>query len=150
MTEPRFLFDVRSSIGLIGAIIETLWGNAYLSSEGDLSRFDPRSIKGAPGEETAVLRRNTLDPGVDFVVLPLEADTKDLISKRLLPRLGMRKRVIHVQVEKEERLESGAYDTFHPECTWIGSCVGEALLQSLAQQGFIRSFKPLENPSGVL
>ena len=55
--------------------LRQLAGSAFVSFEGDLAGTALSSIKGATGDETQALKRNTLRPRQDFVILPLEAET---------------------------------------------------------------------------
>jgi hypothetical protein len=47
-------------------------GNAHMSFEGRLNHLRLASIPGASEEETFVLKRNTIWPKQDFIVVPLE------------------------------------------------------------------------------
>jgi hypothetical protein len=77
----------------------------------------------ASGEATAALKRNTLWPKQDFVVVPLEP----LASKTIISAIGrtVSGTIIHIQIEKHGLLQSGAYDNFHPQCIFFGSAVKE-------------------------
>ena len=52
-----------------------LVGDAHISLEGDLRGLGVMDIPGASDLETATLKRNTVRPKQDFVVVPLEATT---------------------------------------------------------------------------
>jgi hypothetical protein len=51
-----------------------LVGTARISFEGDLNATAVAHLAGASADETEILKRNTLWPKQDFVVLPLETD----------------------------------------------------------------------------
>ncbi len=110
---------VRHPMKLLAAILDEFRGDGRLSLEGDLSQCDLRGISVVANEPIGVLRRNTLYPQQDFVVLPLDADTPELIKRQILPRVGIRNRVIHLPIEKGGKLVFAAYDPFDPDCVWI-------------------------------
>src|SRR5260370_14868086 len=98
---------VRDKRGFLLAIMEELARNAHISFEGNLSNLRLGSVPGASEAETVVLKRNTLWPKQDFIVLPLEPST----GKAILSAIGgtVPKSIIHVQIENEGVLEFGAY-----------------------------------------
>ncbi|MGD0759154.1 MAG: hypothetical protein ABR921_09625 [Candidatus Sulfotelmatobacter sp.] len=132
MHSAKAQWRVRDKKRLLAAIIEKLVGDAHISFEGNLRDLELLSLPGASEQETAVLRRNTTSPKLDFVVLPLEL----LTSQSILSAVGktVPRSVLHIQVEKSGVLEFGAYDCFHPECVVFGSAVDDALLDSLISQ----------------
>ena len=111
------------------AIMEELAGNARISFEGDLSGLGLLSIEGASQEETRALRRNTLWPRQDFIVVPLEPSA----TKKILSAIGgtLPRKIIHIQIEKAGILEFATYDNFHPECIVFGHSVNHDFLEAL-------------------
>ena len=71
----RLWLVARDKPGLLIAMIRELAGNAHVSFEGDLSRCVFPPDLGPDSKETATLKRQTLVPKLDFVVLPLEPPT---------------------------------------------------------------------------
>jgi hypothetical protein len=69
------LYKVRDKRRFLAAALAELAGVAQVSFEGDLSSTSLFDVAGACSDETQVLKRNTLWPKQDFVVLPLEAET---------------------------------------------------------------------------
>ena len=63
---------VRDRYRFLLAVMKVLAGEAHISFEGDLHGFGLYNLPGASSDETSVLKRNTLWPKQDFVVLPLE------------------------------------------------------------------------------
>ena len=124
---------------LLLAIMEELAGNAHISFEGDLRNLRLSSFAGASEAETAALRRNTLRPKQEFVVLPLEPS----MVKAILSAIGgtLPGSVIHVQIEKEGVLEFGAYDNFHPECIYFRGGVSQEFLESMVSEGLLKSLQ---------
>jgi hypothetical protein len=68
------LYKIRDKRRFLIAAMTELAGAAHVSFEGDLSATRIANFPGASGEETQVLKRNTLRPKQEFVILPLEAD----------------------------------------------------------------------------
>jgi len=90
---------------------------------------------GASGDETTALKRNTLWPKQDFVVLPLEAETVGSIMEAVggtVPRS-----ILHIQVEKEGRLELGLYDNFAPKAMFFGPALTPEVLENLQSDGIL-------------
>jgi hypothetical protein len=123
---------------LLLAMMEELAGGAHVSFEGDLRGLALFSIPGAFGEPTAALKRNTLWPKQDFVVVPLEPS----MGQKIIAAIGgtVPGAIIHVQIEKDGQLHSGAYDNFHPQCIYFGTGVMQAFLESLTSQAILRPY----------
>jgi hypothetical protein len=107
---------VRNPIAFLSTIVETVYGDAQVSFEGNLSQLDLRNIAPLATKPTDLLPRNTLQPELDFVILPVEADTKDVLVQHILPRIGLRTRVVHVEFAKAGKIVMAAYDNFDPDC----------------------------------
>ena len=131
------LWLVHDKSRLLLAIMDKLAGNAHISFEGNLSNLGLLRFPGASEEATGVLKRNTLWPKQDFIVVPLESS----MSKAILSAIGgvVPRKIIHIQVEKASILEFGAYDNFSPGCVFFGSAVGQELIESLVSQGVLNS-----------
>ncbi len=115
--------------------LQELAGSALVSFEGDLKGTALLEVHGASGNDTAALRRNTLWPRQDFVVLPLEVETVASIVKAIggtVPR-----GILHIQVEKAERLELGVYDNFAPHVMFFGSSMTPELVEKLREEGVL-------------
>jgi hypothetical protein len=131
---------VRDKAGFVRRLMEEFVGGR-MSLEGDLSRCAfPDDIVLGRGEEGA-LRRNTLTPRLDFIVLRLEPDTIPLIVKEMMAA-GLRRAIIHVQIDHGGVLQLGAYDNFYPGCVVTGPGVSPALLTELHSAGILRDYKP--------
>ena len=101
--------------------------------EGNLSGTSLFDVAGASSDETQVLKRNTLWPKQDFVVLPLEAEMVGPIMAAVggtVPR-----GIIHIQVQKDGRLELGLYDNFAPKFMFFGSSLTSTFLATLQDTG---------------
>ena len=66
------LYKVRDKRRFLAAALAELAGDAQVSFEGNLSGTSLSDVAGASSDETQVLKRNTLWPKQDFIVLPLE------------------------------------------------------------------------------
>jgi hypothetical protein len=123
---------------LLLAMMEEFAGDAHISFEGELSALPLSSIPGASHEETGVLKRNTLWPKQDFIVLPLEPST----SKAIISAIGgtVPNAIIHIQIEKGGTLQFAAYDNFHPQCIVFHSTVKPAFLESLVAGSIVSPY----------
>jgi hypothetical protein len=132
------LLNVRDKPAFLTAMLQFLAGNARVSFEGDLSacRFGPELVPSSA--ETPCLKRATLRPQLDFVVLPLEEQYVQPILMAVLPA---GRRIMHIQVEKSGVLELGAYDNFHADCVVTGSAISVRLLEELKARRILRSFQ---------
>jgi len=129
---------VRDKRRLLLAMMEELAGDAHISFEGDFCGLRLLSMPGASQEETPALKRNTLLPKQDFVVLPLEPS----MTKTIVSAIGgtVPSAIIHIQIERNALLQFAAYDNFHPQCIVFGTGVKEAVLESLVSQSIMRPY----------
>ncbi|MGH9743729.1 MAG: hypothetical protein ACRD51_15400 [Candidatus Acidiferrum sp.] len=136
MKDSQLKLHVRDRTRFLLAVMEQLAGNARISFEGNLRNTRLTSMPGASEEETRILKRNTTWPKQDFVVLPLVP----AMSKPLLSALGgaLPNSVLHIQIEKDNVLEFGAYDNFYPESRFFGKALSKIFLDSLVSQGILR------------
>ena len=128
-------WHVRDKARFLLAVMTELAGSAHIYFEGNLGELKLHELPGASEEETAVLKRNTTWPRQDFVVVPLELSTKDAIIAAIdgtVPRT-----VLHIQIEKDGRLEFGTYDRFHPECFTVGNGLTSAFVDPLLSEGIL-------------
>ncbi|MGO8745563.1 MAG: hypothetical protein ACLQNE_06200 [Thermoguttaceae bacterium] len=143
--DARYRLVARDKVGLLIALMRLLAGDdARIALEGDLSRLDLDSVSGASTEETLSLKRATLAPRLDFIVLPLNNDSVRALISRALPAGGIVKRVIHIQIEKQGTLQFAAYDNFHPECIVVGPAVPKATLDELLSKRILKTLHPVQ------
>ena len=133
------VFDlrVREPVTFVQTTLRHSRKDCLLSLEGDLSRFDAHLVSGASSEPSELLARNTIAPVLDFVILPITAATLDTVCQQVLPQVGLKHRVVHVQVASEGCLVFGAYDHFHRESVWIAVGIGEACITTLLDNGVV-------------
>ena len=131
-------WKVQNKSGLLLALMEKLAGDAHVSFEGNLKGLKLLSMPEASKEPTPSLKRNTLWPKQDFVIVPLE----HFMGEKILAAIGgtVPHRIIHIQIEKNDRLEFGAYDNFQPECIYFGAAVEQSFLADLVSQGVLRPY----------
>jgi hypothetical protein len=130
------LLNVREKPAFLHALMRELAENAHISFEGDLSSCRGLfELPGASSLETA-LRRNTIAPVEEFVVLPLESDTVSWIFQRVQAKRCLVEQIIHIQIEKEGVLQLGSYDNW--QCVWTGLAVPEAILRNLRARRILR------------
>lgn len=129
---------------MVTRIVRRFAEGSLMSLEGDLSTIRRLSIPGESQRPTQLLRRRTDDPIQDFIVVPVTPETVAVLEKRLLPRVGLRNRVLHVQLESGGELVFAAYDQFHPDCVWISETVGECFVESLRECGAVSGYRAAE------
>jgi hypothetical protein len=131
--------NVRDRPAFLRRLMEEFAGGR-MSLEGDLSRCNFSDDLVLTRDEAGILRRNTLFPRQDFVVLRLEPETVAAILKAVMAA-GLVRAILHVQIERAGVLQLGAYDNFHPECVVTGPDVSAALLSELQSAGILRGFR---------
>ena len=139
MNEDRLWVSVRDKPGFLHRLMVELAGEAKMSLEGDLSRCRFTDELVISRDEIGILKRGTLWPRQDFIVLRLVPQTIAPIFKEVMAA-GLKRAIIHVQIERGGVLELGAYDNFHPDCVGTGPGVGRALLDELKSKNVIRDF----------
>jgi hypothetical protein len=132
---PRW--KVRDKRKFLIASMTELAGDAHLSLEGNLSVTRVLDLAEASGDETAILKRNTTWPVQNFVVLPLETDS----IKTIVASIGgtVPRGIIHIQIEKCNKLELGLYDNFGS--SFFGSGLTPEFFERLESQGVLTKMR---------
>jgi hypothetical protein len=130
---------VRDRPAFLRRLMEEFAGGR-MSLEGDLSRCNFPDDMVLAREEAGILRRNTLFPRQDFVVLRLEPETVAPIFQAVMAA-GLSRAIIHVQIERAGVIQLGAYDHFHPKCVVTGPDVSAMLLSELQSAGVLSRFQ---------
>ncbi len=122
---------------------ELAGGDTKISFEGELSHTELVKIDGATFDETGTLRRGTLAPKLDFVVLPLTQESVLAIEKAVMSKVSVNssKGIVHVQVEKQGEMAFAAYDNFHNDCVVAFSAISVALLERLVKSKVLHSYE---------
>jgi len=133
--------DVRDKPSFLRRVMFELAGHAQMSLEGDLShcRFTKDVI--VTDAEATILKRNTIAPRQDFLVLRLTSETCGPILGQVIAGKGLKRAIIHVQIERDDVLELGAYDNFDRECVVTGPGISSVLLDELKSTKVLRDFK---------
>lgn len=144
---PKF-WKVLDRRRLLLLVMEGLAGNAHVSFEGNLRSLNLLSLSNVSQEPTAALKRNTLWPEQDFIVVPLGPAA----SEKIIAAIGgsVPKAIIHIQIEKDGILQFGAYDGFHPECFYFGPAVTQGMIDSAITEGILRPYTQRPPGSSVL
>ena len=129
------LYKVRDKRRFLAAALAELAGDAQVSFEGDLSMTSLFNVPGASNDETQVLKRGTLSPKQDFIVLPLEAD----MVRPIMAAVGgtVPRTLTHVQVQKEGRLQLGLYDNFDPNSMFLGAGLTPSFIATMQEAGIL-------------
>ena len=129
---------------LLFAMMHELAGdNAWISFEGRLIHTDLIKIGGVAFEETELLRRGTIAPKLDFLILPLTRDSLPAIEKAILSKISFHSTegIVHVQIEKDGTMVFAAYDNFSESCTWVFSNFPTVLLDELVARKVLVSYE---------
>jgi hypothetical protein len=115
-----------------------------VSCEGGIAVLTLAALPGASTSESLVLRRATLAPELEFVVVPVTIQTMSAL--RAISASGKFDELIHVQIEHAGQLVLGAYDNFHRDCVVAYEPTPESLLEDLKVRGVIRSYSVADEP----
>lgn len=140
LAQPNaYVWKIRDKRKFIVAAMTELAGNAHLSLEGDLHDMPILNLAGVSGVETSILKRNTLWPLQDFVVLPLEPD----LIKTIVAGIGgtVPRRILHIQIAKNGNLELGLYDNFDPNTSFFGSGLTTKFFSQLESEGILMRWR---------
>lgn len=134
--------QVRDCQGTLWAFYRQYEGKALASFEGDLSTLGLNSLPGSTGQETGALKRQTTEPQLDFVVVPITRENVATLKERLSRPgvLGTNGMVIHTQIEVAGEPILIACDNFHDECTVASQSVPAAFLEQLKEIGVLRGY----------
>lgn len=136
----RYQVQVLKKVPFLCTIVDEFCNNALISFEGDLQQVDFGNFPSAIFEPTDVLNRNTLQPIQDFVILPLENNTVEEIKRRVIEQIGIKNRILHLQIARQGELVFGAYDNFAKECVWVTDQVSVAKLKTLKEEKILEYF----------
>lgn len=134
--------QVRDCQGTLWAFYREYAGKASASFEGDLSTLRLEQIPGYSTHETDSLKRQTLEPELDFCVVPINTETMALLKVSLSKHgiLGRDGVVMHTQIEVAGMPIFIACDNFHEDCTVAAMSVSTAFLSQLKSKGLLRAY----------
>jgi hypothetical protein len=138
----------RDRPGLLNAMMSALASDTTkISFEGTLSHTGLVRIAGITHEESGVLRRATLAPRKDFIILPLSEQTLPAIRKAINSKIAIgEKGIVHVQIVKDSDMAFAAYDSFDKECVVAYSAVSNELLDELTNAKVLRGYRQMAPP----
>jgi hypothetical protein len=123
--------------------------DSKISFEGRLSQTDLARLEGVTDQENDVLKRATLQPRLDFLVLPLTQKNIPTITRAIASRIAFgSKGIIHVQIASRGKLAFAAYDNFDQDCTVAFSAVPLVLLDELVKAQVLRRYKRVPSTGG--
>jgi hypothetical protein len=133
------MWKVRHKNRLLLAVMIELAGDAQIAFEGDLRGLHFDELPVISREASGVLKRQTIWPKQDFVVVALQTESVPAVMKALggsIPRS-----VIHIQIAKSERLEFSACDNFHPHAMFFGEALSDAFLDAMKEKEILVPLK---------
>jgi len=118
-----------------------------IAFEGNLAATELYRFEGSSYDETEILKRATIAPRLDFVVLPLALARVPQIQKAIESRIafGGNRGIIHVQIEAGGELVFGAYDNFHRDTVVVKGAIDKAVLDDLVKNRTLKSYAPVSN-----
>ena len=127
--EEGFYLQVRRSLDVTATMVEVLSGDAVLELLGDLTNVydELQMFAGAISDNRGVR-------------LPLELETCPLIRKRILPRVGIVRRLWSISIEKHGRVAFSVSDGFYVDHAWAGSDIEESVLRTLQDRRAIHAY----------
>ena len=118
-----------------------------ISFEGTLANTELAVMPGVAHEEIGVLKRATLAPRLDFLVLPLTQQTLPAVSKAINSKIAFGpKGILHVQIAKNGDIAFAGYDSFDTECVVAYSPVSSLLLDELTKARVLRGYRQVTRP----
>jgi hypothetical protein len=147
--ERIYRLDTRDKARLLIAMMRAFAGeDSHISLEGRLTKSDLALMEPVAYEEAGVLKRATLQPKLNFLILPLTQQSLPAIEKAVNSKIAFGNGgIVHVQLEREGELVFAAYDNFHRECVVAYSAVSTALLDELIATRVLRGYQPVDQPT---
>jgi len=141
--EETYRLETRDRPRLLVAMMRALAAEgSRISFEGALTQTELAQMAGATSEEGGALTRGTLQPKLDFVVLPLTQQNLSALEKAVVSKIAFgHKGIIHVQIEKNGKMAFAAYDNFDRECVVAYSAVSSDLLDELREARILRDYR---------
>jgi hypothetical protein len=139
-----FSVQVKMPIEFLRHLIAYIKGDAIMSMEGDLSRCSFDEIEGYQTEFVGPLKKITLwsTGRHDFGVLPLNDTNRGKVIESILPRIGVKSHVWHIEIAQNGVKIFGAYDYF--ESVILDHRIGEGILQTMQNEGIVIGYKLIE------
>jgi hypothetical protein len=141
--EEIYRLDTRDKPRLLVAMMRALAAkDGRISFEGKLSQTGLSQMAGVASEESGVLKRATLQPKLDFLVLPLTPKNLSTLERAVVSKIALgHGGIIHVQIERNGKMAFAAYDNFGRECVVAYSDVSPSLLDELTKARVLRNYR---------
>jgi len=141
--EGIYRLETKDRPGLLFAMMQVLAGDeSRISFEGKLSHTELVKFDGVSEEEDSVLKRGTLWPKLDFLILSMTTENLPIITKAIRSKIAFGDRgIIHVQIARHGKMAFAAYDCFHRDCVVAYSGVSIELLDQLTHERVIHGYK---------
>ena len=106
--EEIYRLETRDRPRVLVAIMRALAAeDSRISFEGTLSRTELAQMAGVKSHEGGALKRATLQPKLDFLVLPLTQQNLSALEKAVVSKIGFGHRgIIHYRLRRMERWHS--------------------------------------------
>jgi hypothetical protein len=141
-----YRLDPRLRPQLLFAMMKLLAGErSRIAFEGNLSSSGLFRLEGASFEANGMLKRATLAPRLDYVILPLAQARIAEIEKAIHSKIAFDgcKGIIHVQIESEGEIAFAAYDNFSRDCVVVNAMVPTTVLDDLVEARILRGYSPV-------
>jgi len=135
-----YRLQVKRPAVLLSRLTRVFGDHALISFEGELSKTDLASLPGATNQPSRVLDRVTMLPQFQFIRCPVGEELNKILDK-----IDLRAKVVHLQIELAGRLVFASYDHFARDSVWVSADVGETVVQSLKDIGIISDYSLYEN-----
>lgn len=142
----RYSLDTRDRPGLLFAMMRMFASEqSRIAFEGNLASTDLFRLAGGCHEETGTLKRATIAPQLDFVVLPLVPSLVPEIEKAVRSKVAFSayKGIIHVQIESSGEIVFGAYDNFGRDCVFVNAIANTSILDDLVKARILKGYTPI-------
>lgn len=140
-----YILTVRQPIALVGAMIERLTGaNTVLRLAGDLSQCDFHLLLGP------VTRGEISNGGGHgWADITLTPENSAVFVRRILPRIGITRRIYQIEIVQGDHLAFWSYDNFAPGDAGASSTISTAILDILIAEGALRSYQAYQEQPGI-
>ena len=111
LVSDGYLLDTCDRPGLLFAMMRTFASErSHIAFEGNLASTELFRLVGGSHEEMGILKRATIAPQLDFVVLPLSPSRVPEIEKAIRSKVAFAgyRGIIHAQIESDGEIVFGA------------------------------------------
>jgi hypothetical protein len=133
-----FRLHVKKTVPFFIAIIDKFCEDSFISLKGDLSAVSFSGIK-----NLTVLKDKESIPELDHIIFSLTEENA-LIFQSMLPRIGIRTRIIHILIEQAGNAAFASYDQFDKDATYVTAAVGETFIKDLLDKRILWKYEPDE------